>query len=180
MPNKDIQQSHILIDYKSYVNSVGITNSPFPLTYEEKYDKKARNGFVLAFFISIALALIPSNFITIIIREKENKSKHLQLLSGLSIYIYWINNFIFEIIKYYIVVGICLILLACFSFYEKYLAILYIFYGPALVAFTYFLSYFLKTEGSAQITILLINLFFGSLCGSAVLILRTNENLICN
>ena len=165
------------VDYKSYVNSVGITNSPFPLTYEEKYDKKARNGFVLAFFISIALALIPSNFITIIIREKENKSKHLQLLSGLSIYIYWINNFIFEIIKYYIVVGICLILLACFSFYEKYLAILYIFYGPALVAFTYFLSYFLKTEGSAQITILLINLFFGSLCGSAVLILRTNENL---
>jgi len=164
-------------NYKSYVNSVSITNSPFPLSYEEKNDKKSRNGFVLAFFISIALALIPSNFITIIIREKENKSKHLQLLSGLSIYTYWINNFIFEIIKYYIVVGICLILLACFSFYEKYLAVLYIFYGPALVAFTYFLSHFLNTEGSAQITILLINLFFGSLCGSAVLILRTNENL---
>ena len=164
-------------NYKSYVDSVSITNSPFPLTYEEKNDKKSRNGFVLAFFISIALALIPSNFITIIIREKENRSKHLQLLSGLSIYTYWINNFIFEIIKYYIVVGICLILLACFSFYEKYLAILYIFYGPALVAFTYFLSHFLNTEGSAQITILLINLFFGSLCGSAVLILRTNENL---
>ena len=164
-------------DYKNYLNSVGLINSPFPLSYEEKNDKKARNGFVLAFFISIALSLIPSNFITIIIREKENKSKHLQLLSGLSVYTYWINNFIFEIIKYYVVVGICLILLACFSFYEKYLAILYIFYGPALVAFTYFISHFLNTEGSAQITILLINLFFGSLCGSAVLILRTNENL---
>ena len=55
--------------------------------------------------------------------------------------------------------------------------ILYIFYGPALVSFTYVLSYFLKKEGNAQITLLLINLFFGSLCGSAVLILRTNKNL---
>ena len=37
--------------YINDLNNVGITNSPFPLTYEEKNDKKTRNGFVLAFFI---------------------------------------------------------------------------------------------------------------------------------
>ena len=163
--------------YKPYMNNIQITNCPFPLTYKEKNDKKNRNGFSLVFFISIALSLIPANFITIIIREKQNKSKHLQILSGASIYIYWINNYIFELIKYYFVVGICLIILWLFNFYENYLYILYIFYGPALVSFTYVLSYLINTEGTGQIVILLLNLFFGSLCGSAILILRTNKNL---
>ena len=163
--------------YKQYMNNIQITNSPFPLTYKEKDDKKSRNGFSLVFFISIALSLIPANFITIIVREKENRSKHLQKLSRVSIYVYWLNNYIFELVKYYLVVGLCLVILFCFNFYEKYLVLLYIFYGPALISFTYVLSYFLKKEGNAQITILLINLFFGSLCGSAVLILRTNKNL---
>ena len=159
------------------INKIGIFNSPFPLTYKEKENRKSRNGLTFVFYISIALSLIPSTFITIIIREKENKSKQLQLLSGLSIYTFWINNYIFELIKYYVVVGICLIILVCFSFYEKYLALLYLFYGPALVSFTYVLSYFIDYEESAQTSVLLINLFFGSLCGSAVLILRTNEDL---
>ena len=163
--------------YKRYMDDIQISNSPFPLTYKEKEDKKGRNGFSLVFFISIALSLIPANFITIILREKENKSKHLQILSGTSIYTYWINNYIFELIKYYVVVGVCLIILFLFKYYEKYLAIIYIFYGPALVSFTYVISYFFNTEASGQITILLVNLFFGSLCGSAVLILRTNKNL---
>ena len=164
-------------EYKKYMDDIQITNSPFPLTYDEKTDKKSRNGFCLVFFISIALSLIPANFITIILREKENKCKHLQMLSGTSIYTYWINNYIFEIVKYYIVVGICLLILFLFDFYEKYLVIIYIFYGPALISFTYFLSYFLETERSGQVIILLVNLFFGSLCGSAVLLLRTNDNL---
>ena len=159
------------------MDNIQITNSPFPLTFKEKNDKKTRNGFSLVFFISIALSLIPANFITIIVREKENKSKHLQKLSGSSIYVYWLNNYIFELAKYYIVLGICLLILFLLNYYEKYLFILYIFYGPALVSFTYVLSYFLNKEGNAQITILLVNLFFGSLCGSAVLILRTNKNL---
>ena len=164
-------------EYKNYIYNVGIVNSPFPLSYKEKNNKKSRKGFLLAFYISIALALIPSNFITIIIREKENKSKHLQLLSGLSITSYWINNYIFELIKYYVVVGLCLILLVIFKFYEKYLALLYVFYGPALVSFTYFISYFIEHEGAGQTIILLINLIFGALGGSAVLILRTHKDM---
>ena len=164
-------------EYKKYMDDIQITNSPFPLTYDEKTDKKSRNGFCLVFFISIALSLIPANFITIILREKENKSKHLQLLSGTSIYTYWINNYIFELVKYYVVVGICLLILFLFDFYEKYLFIIYIFYGPSLISFTYFLSHFIETERSGQVIILLVNLFFGSLGGSAVLILRTNDNL---
>ena len=162
--------------HKYPIDDISLINSPFKLTYEEKKNKKSRNGFMLVFFISIALSLIPSNFITIIIREKENKSKHLQLLSGLSIYIYWINNYIFELLKYYVVVGICFIILAIFDFYEKYLIIFYIFYGPALISFTYVVSYFIEHEGWGQVIILLINLIFGALGGSAIFIFRINKS----
>ena len=160
-----------------YLYNISIMNCPIDISYKDKNDKKSRNGFVLAFYVAMALALIPSNFITIIIREKENKSKHLQILSGLSIYTYWINNYIFELIKYYVVVGICLLIILIFKFYEKYMALLYVFYGPALVSFTYVISYFIESEGIGQVVVLIINLIFGALCGSAVLILRTNKDM---
>ena len=164
-------------EFKKYSDNMGIINSPFHLTYEEKSNKKGRNGLVLTFFISIALALIPSNFIIPLIREKENKSKHLQILSGLSLFTYWLNNYIFEIIKYIFVGLISLLILKLFNFYEKYLIVLYILYCPALISFTYCLYYFIKSPGSGQTIVLLVNLFFGALGGSAILILRTNENL---
>ena len=164
-------------NYKQYLDNVGIINSPFRLTYEERKNKKSRNGATLVFFISIGLSLIPSNFILTIIKEKENKSKHLQLLSGLSLLVYWINNYIFEIAKYFIISVFSLSIIKIFNFYEYYIISLYVLYGPALISFTYCLSYFLNKEGSGQTITLFVNLFFGTLGGSAVLILRTNKNL---
>ena len=164
-------------DYKQYLDNVGIINSPFRLTYEERKNKKSRNGATLVFFISIGLSLIPSNFILTIIKEKENKSKHLQLLSGLSLLVYWVNNYIFEIAKYFIISVFSLSILKIFNFYEYYIISLYVLYGPALISFTYCLSYFLNKEGFGQTIALFVNLFFGTLGGSAILILRTNKSL---
>ena len=164
-------------EYKEFLDDVGLINYPFHLTYEEKNNKKSRNGFVLVFFFSIALSLIPSNFIMPIIREKENKSKHLQLISGLSIFTYWLNNYIFEIIKFFFISLFSLLILYAFNFYEKYLITFFVLYGPALISFTYCISYFINSEGQGQTIILLINLLFGALGGSAILILRTNKEL---
>ena len=164
-------------EYKEFLDDIGLINYPFHLTYEEKNNKKSRNGFVLVFFFSIALSLIPSNFIMPIIREKENKSKHLQLISGLSIFTYWLNNYIFEIIKFFFISLFSLLILYAFNFYEKYLITFFVLYGPALISFTYCISYFINSEGQGQTIILLINLLFGALGGSAILILRTNKEL---
>ena len=164
-------------DYRQYLDDIGIVNSPFRLTYQERKNKKSRNGANFVFFISIGLSLIPSNFIINIIREKENKSKHLQILSGLSLLVYWVNNYIFEIAKYCFISVSSLIIIKIFNFYDFNMIILYALYGPALISFTFCLSYFLNAEGSGQVIALLINLFFGTLGGSAVFILRTNKTL---
>jgi len=46
-------------------------NQPLPYSYIEKNDSKNRNSSILLVFISICFTLIPANFVTIIINEKE-------------------------------------------------------------------------------------------------------------
>ena len=82
---------------------IEVINEPLPYTHEERRNSKERNSSMLLVFISICFTLIPANFITIIIKEKENNSKHLQIISGISLMSYWVNNFIFELVKYYII-----------------------------------------------------------------------------
>ena len=157
---------------------IEMINEPLPQGYDVIKDRKKRNELLIIFFITLAFSLIPSNFITIIIKEKENNSKHLQIISGIFLFSYWFNNYIFELIKYYLVGGICLLLLLAFDFYEKYFYILYFEYGPAMISFTYFFSIFFKSEYIGQILILVINLIFGVVLGIAVITMRLSELLV--
>ena len=157
---------------------IEVINEPLPYTNLEKKDSKQRNSTILLVFISICFTLIPANFVTIIIREKENNSKHLQIISGISLMSYWVNNFIFELAKYYIIGAICLVILKLFGFYEDYLVILYILYGPPMVAFTYIIGSLVNNEGTGQVLVILINLLFGSIGGTAVFIMRMYQKLM--
>ena len=157
---------------------IEVINEPLPYTYEEKKNSKERNSDMLLVFISICFTLIPANFITIIIKEKENNSKHLQIISGISLMSYWVNNYIFELIKYYIIGGICVLFLKIFGFYEDYVYILYLLYGPSMVSFTYLFSFIFKKEGTGQTMVILVNLLIGALGGTAVFIMRVYEKLI--
>ena len=157
---------------------IEIINEPLPYTFKEKDNKQDRNNIIILFFISLSFALIPANFITIIIKERENNSKHLQIISGISLFSYWFNNYIFELIKYYIIGGICILLIYYYEYYKNYLYILYLEYGPAMVSFTYLFSFIFKSEDKGQTSVLLINLLIGALGGSAILIMRLNDELV--
>ena len=157
---------------------IEVINEPLPYTFLEKKDSKERNSTILLIFISICFTLIPANFVTIIIREKENNSKHLQIISGISLMSYWVNNFIFELVKYYFIGAICLVILKLFGFYEDYLVALYLLYGPPMVAFTYIIGTLVKREGTGQVLVILINLVLGAIGGTAVFIMRMYEKLI--
>ena len=157
---------------------IQVINEPLPYTYVEKKDSKERNSTILLIFISICFTLIPANFVTIIIREKENNSKHLQIISGISLMSYWVNNFIFELAKYYIIGAICLIFIKIFGFYDNYLIILYLLYGPPMVAFTYIIGSLAKREGTGQVLVILINLVLGAIGGTAVFVMRMYQKLM--
>ena len=157
---------------------IELINEPLPYTYEEKKNSKERNSSMLLVFISICFTLIPANFITILIKEKQNNSKHLQIISGISLLSYWTNNYFFELFKYYIIGGICILFLKIFGFYEDYVYILYLLYGPSMVSFTYIFSFFFQKEGTGQTMVILVNLLIGALGGTAIFIMRVYKKLI--
>ena len=186
----DISQRHTTPVYSNYLLKniiryatnnknleIKLTIEPFPYTYSEKMDKIQRNNIIIIFFVSLSFSLIPANFITIIIKERENNSKYLQIISGISLFSYWVNNYIFELIKYYVIGGIGLFFIYIVNYYKKYLFILYLEYGPAMVSFTYLFSFIFKSEEKAQTSVLLINLLIGALGGSSILIIRMRETL---
>ena len=142
-------------------------------TYKQKLTTNSAGTVVL--FVAIAFALIPANFITIIVRERNNNSKHLMRLSGMNILAYWIVNFIFEMIKYYFTGGICILILYIFDYYTDYLVYFYIAYGPPLILMTYVVSFIFTDESGAQNKMILIHSLIGALGSSVIIVLRGIE-----
>ena len=169
-----------LIKAKTHYSSefqVNFLNYPMPLTAELEQSKDQTSNSLVIFFVAIAFSLIPANFVTIIVRERLNNSKHLMRVSGISITAYWIINYLFELVKYYFTCGICLLLLYAFDFYKEYLYIFYLIYGPAMVASTYILSFLFSTESGAQNGIILLNFLLGALGSTVILSLRSLDNV---
>ena len=148
-----------------------------PLTTELEQSRDQTSNSLVIFFVAIAFSLIPANFVTIIVKEKLNNSKHLMRLSGMNIVSYWIINFLFELAKYYFTCGICILLLYFFDFYKEYLYIFYLIYGPAMVSMTYILSFLFSTESGAQNGIILLNFLLGALGSTVILLLRMLDNV---
>jgi ATP-binding cassette subfamily A (ABC1) protein 3 len=152
------------------------THYPLPMTEDIKGYGKSLNNFCLVFFVTIAFGLIPANFVATIVGERVNNSKHLMRIAGVSLFAYWLVNFIFEIIKYYVTAGICLLILWAFDFIPDYFYIDYLLYGPAMVSSTYLFSFFFDSEAIAQNALILFNLILGCLASTVVIMLRSLED----
>ena len=61
----------------------GIVSEAKESTNDMKSNSKALNNFCLVFFVSIAFSLIPANFISSIVSERINNSKHLMRITKL-------------------------------------------------------------------------------------------------
>ena len=153
------------------------THYPLPLTYDLKDSTSTGNNLAITFFTAIAFALMPANFISLLVKERVNNSKHLMRLSGINIFAYWIVNYIYELIKYYFTGGVILLLIWAFDYYQTYLYVFYIVYGLGMVSFTYCLSFFFGNESNAQNAIILINFIFGDLGSLIVIYLRAVDSI---
>ena len=156
--------------------NINFTHYPFPLTYDIKDINIIGNKLTIMFFVGISFSLQPLNFISLLVRERINNSKHLMRISGINIFSYWLVNYTFELLKYYLTFGICILLLYIFNFYKKYLYIFYLLYGPGMISLTYSLTFFISTESNAQNIIILLNFVFGNLGSIIIILLRGNES----
>ncbi|CAM9287239.1 unnamed protein product [Heterosigma akashiwo] len=129
------------------------------------------DGFTVTIFMTMAFAFIPAGFAQYVIREREMKTKHQQVVSGVSLNAYWLSSYAWDFCQY--LLGPFLlteILLAAFDIEALVngdgggaacLALLL--NGLAIVPFTYLLTFFFKSASVGTVLVLILNIALGLL-----------------
>lgn len=112
-------------------------------------------------------------------KEREDRCKHQQIVSGMNIYSYWLGNFIYDI-GMYLVIGIFAATM-CMAFDIKSLVegealvatwLIFILFGFANVTFTYVMSFVFKDYGNSQAVFYFLNFSSGGLVSAIIMIFR--------
>ncbi|GJQ67966.1 hypothetical protein Trydic_g16721 [Trypoxylus dichotomus] len=151
--------------------SILFNNFPLPFTIDTQFARLAQGnnmGFQLAFNIAFSMSFVSSFYILFYVRERVNKSKHLQFVSGARVSSFWLIAFIWDYITF-IFTALCLVItLACFQEdgfktaieLGRMLAIL-MFFGFSMLPMTYIASFFFTIPSSGYTRMTLINIFLG-------------------
>src|SRR3546814_20905343 len=83
-------------------------NHPLPLTAQQTIEVQTVLAVFASLFILIPLCYIPAAFCIFIVRERANKSKHLQMVSGVSMVAYWVSTFLWDMGLYAILTGLAM------------------------------------------------------------------------
>jgi hypothetical protein len=79
--------------------TVSVSLHPLPQTGQETSLTDSYNQDLVVTFTMIAIPFIAASFATFVVREREVKSKHLQLVSGVGIPSYWIATWLWDYVS---------------------------------------------------------------------------------
>lgn len=149
---------------------ITVRNYPLPRTWLQNNDAATLDAFTAALFFMIAFCFIPASYVTFVVKEREVKAKHQQIISGVSIYAYWCSTWVWDVVSYLptVVLIMCIIFAFGVDSYTKNegagaTVLLFLFFGPAVASFTYMLSFLFKSHSTAQLAIMFFN-FLTGLC----------------
>ncbi len=160
--------------------TLGVSIYPFPLTYLEKELVSSYNIDTVTTFIMLAMPFVAASFAAFIVREKEIKSRHLQFVSGISVWAYWSSAFMWDFLCYLVTAWSMIFLYGVFPETDLFIGAsafgpfvgLFILFGPAMIGFTYCCSFFFKTPSGAQIAMVSLFIVTGLILTIVGLVLR--------
>lgn len=145
-------------------------NYPLPLTWKQDNQSATASAFVVSLFVMIAICFIPTSFVVFVVKEREIKAKHQQIISGVSIYAYWMSTYLWDVVSYLPTGGLIMAMLAAFDITAFAtgsaawtLVLAFLLYGPSTAAITYLLSFVFKSHSTSQVAIMFFN-FLTGLC----------------
>lgn len=170
---------------QSYINSqfsksitIDVLNYPLPRTYNQLQLNNTISGFFGSFIFSLALAFKFASIISFIVKEREDRSKHQQIVSGMKLSSYWLANYLYDYILYLILAVAALILISALdvsSLTGDSLGAtwaLFILYGLAYIPFTYIAAFVFKDYGNAQAGFYFFTFLIGGLLSILCFVLR--------
>uniref|UniRef100_A0A5F9CD72 ABC transporter domain-containing protein n=1 Tax=Oryctolagus cuniculus TaxID=9986 RepID=A0A5F9CD72_RABIT len=110
-------------------------------------------------------------FCLLTVTEKTSKAKHIQFLSGTSVFVYWISALLCDFIIFFISF---LLLMIVFRYYKLNIYIMeyhiletmliFTLFGWSAIPLTYLLSFLFSGSTSAYVKLILFNYFSGTIC----------------
>jgi ATP-binding cassette subfamily A (ABC1) protein 3 len=144
----------------------------------------AINGFMLSALVLIPFTFLPSSFIGFIVKEREYKSKHLQMVAGLRYSVYWLCNFVYDLLSYLVTMFLVVML---FFIYQKTefvgtgetfaaIVLLLFFYGLASITGAYLASFLFAHHATAQNVVMFVNFVVGFFFTMLTFLLQITES----
>ncbi|CAD2215521.1 ATP-binding protein cassette protein subfamily A, member 8 [Angomonas deanei] len=175
--------------YNSYLSKVGLprsltlSNEPMPKTTQQEAMQTSMYALMIACIIMIPFTFIPSTFVGWIVKERECKARHLQNVSGLSFYIYWVSNFVFDLACYIITM---FLVIAVFGIFQRkeYIegvnlaatVVLFFMYGLSGILMAYAVNFIFNSHSTAQNVVMLANFIIGFLLVLAISALQMTDS----
>ncbi|XP_076811813.1 phospholipid-transporting ATPase ABCA1-like isoform X2 [Clavelina lepadiformis] len=146
-----------------------VVNHPFNISSSLlDFDAIYKSIAIMTVSVIFALSFIPASFVLFLIEEKVTKSKHLQFVSGVNQSVYWIANFMWDMVNYCVSVFILILTFLAFDAkayvseqnFPSFLYLLLL-YGFAIIPTIYVASFFFETPSTAYIVLTCVNLSIG-------------------
>ncbi|KAF6716400.1 Retinal-specific ATP-binding cassette transporter [Oryzias melastigma] len=173
---------------RANLDEYGITviNHPLNLTKEQLSEITVLStsvDAVVAMCVIFAMSFVPASFVLYLIQERVTQAKHLQFVSGVSPLVYWMANFLWDMVNYSIsaamVVQIFLLFdKKCYTSATNVQALiaLLMLYGWSVTPMMYPMSYVFSVPSTAYVSLSCINLFIGINSSAITFILDLFEN----
>jgi len=159
---------------------------PLPLTSQQNIEVKVVLSMLASLFLLIPYCYVPAAFVTFLVKEKACKSKHVQLVSGVDMFAFWISTYIWDMFLYLILTAL---ILAIFLLYgtnsaevfvgdkQSFLCTLLLTfgYGTSAFPFAYLISRKFDNHNSAQISVMAVFFLTGFVAVNAHFIMSRIE-----
>ena len=135
-----------------------------------------------AFAVCIAMAFVPATFAAFLVKERADKGKHLQLISGVSPIAYWLSALLWDLVNFVLPFALVMLVLLVFDVTSLLgesvgvtVLVLWLF-CLAVAPFTYSMSFLFDSHSVAQNMTLLVNFFFSVLLLIAYIVMQINPS----
>uniref|UniRef100_A0A914C220 ABC transporter domain-containing protein n=1 Tax=Acrobeloides nanus TaxID=290746 RepID=A0A914C220_9BILA len=164
-----------------------VTNHPLPPasgdTLKNNDTTTTTGSMMISIAMIVAISLVVSGYASFLIRERKNKAKHMQMMSGIRPWLYWLTTAIWDGVCYLIPIVIFIAIFAIFSIKEYThtagalfsIFFVLILYGWTAIPLVYTFSFFFNSAPRGYTMIVLLNVISGVIGTIAVhMILRTS------
>ncbi|KAL8582197.1 hypothetical protein ACOMHN_004116 [Nucella lapillus] len=161
---------------------IATVNHPMNFTKQQLDEDALFNSAVdvlVAICVIFALSFVPASFVLFLIEERVSNSKHLQFVSGINPTVYWVSNFLWDMVNYLIPAILCIFIFLAFG-NEAYvsstngpcLVALLFLYGWSITPMMYPFSRLFSVPSSAFVALSCINIFLGTVSTLSTFILE--------